>query len=289
MAAEIQGQGVLSGCVVNAETRAPIPFASVIVLNDGRQICETRTDLDGCYRVEPINVDTCEVRVYFVGYSRAQKDSVRMQHTGVTMLNFELTPVGMTLDNVDDSIDGEETAHCPLPEYRIVNRGLKRLLDRVIEGKENTYFWAMYPVQPHPRPRGTSFNLYLITSYPIDTADYETDYLNILYRDDTTLPRPLIGRAPIFSFDSVNICVSITTTPNPLSFTEAYGFVEYRGRVFFLCHPIIESTFLCPRKGHHRLFKQKNLPPWFRRDPPTWIYTYQQGHWYRWMEYPNGF
>ena len=84
--------------------------------------------------------------------------------------------------------------------------------------------------------------------------------------------------------------MSVTTTYHPDAFSNAEGYVKYRGRIFFLVYPVDElKEYFERREGLGDLFKYRKIPSDARRDPPTWIYTKQQGVWYRWMELPNGF
>ena len=181
----------------------------------------------------------------------------------------------------------------PLPEYEIVDPGLKALLDRVIKGEEHTYFWEDEPFEAKASPESTTFNLYLFSQPSIDTtwdSVYDYNYLYMLYLDDPTLPRPLKEKAPSFSFDSTTTCVQVVTTYYPEAFSDGtQGFAAYRGRIFFLQEPIDDERFFRRLKKDHHLFKYGEIPVWGRKDPATWIYTRQQGHWYRWMEFPKGF
>lgn len=279
-------QGVLSGCVTDTKTKDPVPFANVIVLKDGKQVGTATTDLDGIYAIQSLTSDTYDVAIDCFGYSQFLRKDIKIKPSGFTALDAELTASNSAMkEHITASIDS--LPH-PLQKYKIVNRELKRLLDRVIEGKEHTYFWAMTPVKENPRPHGTTFNLYLLPHYVIDTTNLEEGIYR-LHREDSTLPRPLKRDAPKFSFDSMSVVVQITTTPEPQTFVDAYGFVEYRGRIFFLCFPVDTNSPYLRGTSKEQLFKQITLPPWFRQDSPTWIYTMQQRHWYRWMELPFGY
>ena len=173
----------------------------------------------------------------------------------------------------------------PLSEYKIVNRELKRLLDRVIDGKCNTYD---HKVKPRRIKRGEYCDLRIFFAQSIGYVEY----LHTLKSVDPTLPWPLDIPSPLFSFDSATVCMSVTTTYHPDAFSGAEGYVKYRGRIFFLVYPVDDLKDYFERReglGVGDLFKYREIPSDARRDPPTWIYTKQQGVWYRWMELPNGF
>ena len=288
-------QGVLKCEVADGRTGEPLPFARVELQKDGQFVRRGNTDIDGVARFRDLTPDTYDIVVTYVGYNRFERQGIRVPPQGIA-------PVAIHLQSQSDSVKTgkgsygsvDDTVLKPLPQYEIVNSELKCLLDRVIEGKENTYFWAPKPIEAVPQPSGTTFDLYLYSTLSIDTTFDEVrgvfDYLYMLYRDDSSLPRPLRTTAPVFSFDSATTSVQVTTTYYPQTFSNGtHGFVEYNGRIFFLClpHDEIDERFF-RLTGEKRFFKHKEQPCtiW---DPPTWIYTRQQGHWYRWMELPKGF
>lgn len=298
-----QAQGCLKGTVTDAKTGEPLPFANVTVFQDGKQVHGGVTDWDGIFTIKPLAAGNYDVTVNTVGYQPYKREGVRILASGFTLWEISLNPTSTHLEDIssyEDSIYKHFYGHArrepqmlPLVEYVIVDSGLAQMLDRVVEGKENTYFWSTESMEPKPSPAGTTFDLYLFTTPAIDTTwdsvqgDY--NYLYMLYRDDPTLPRPLIERAPQFSFDSTTTCMSVTETYYPQSFVDAEGFVRYRECVFFLIYPPVEATDAYIRKtDRSEFFLQKDPPLAARHDPPTWIYTMQQGHWYRWMELPNG-
>ena len=298
-----QAQGCIKGTVTDAKTGEPLPFVNVIVFKDGKQVHGGTTDWDGVFVVKPLAADTYDIEINEVGYHRYRREGVRVLPTGFTLLEISLNPSSNhneVIKAYEDSIYKELYGHArrepqmtPLVEYEIADSGLTLLFDRIVEGKENTYF-AIEPVEPKPSPPGTTFNLYLFMTSSIDTTwdsiqgDY--DYLYMLYRDDPSLPRPLKAQSPQFSFDSTTTCLSVVTTFYPQSFIDAEGFVRYRECVFFLGYPPVDGDDAYFRKTDRtESFLQKDLPLVAQRDPETWIYTKQQGVWYRWMELPNGF
>lgn len=293
----VQAQGVLKGTVTDAKTSVPLPFATVKVYKDGKQVHGGTTDLDGIFIIKPLEADTYDIEISNIGYIRQQHDGVKVKGDGFTVMEIQLNP-----KTLEDSVivivqenygrrDGAMLA--PLPEYTIVSRELKHLLDRVIDGKEHTYEAIDADFKTRPLPRGATCNLYLFQTPAIDTTwdsvRHEYNYLYLLFRFDSTLPYPLKKKAPAFSFDSTTTCMQVTTTYYPDAFNHAEGFVKYRGRIFFLVYPVEDSELLKRKTGKGKLFKYRETPFLTRRDPPTWIYTRQQGHWYRWMELPNGF
>lgn len=288
-----QAQGCLKGTVTDAKTGEELPFVNVTVFHDGKQVHGGSTDFDGIFTIKPLPADQYEVVVNAVGYQPYKKEGVRVKAMGFTLVNIKLTPTASCreADSLAEIYLGnvtQEPKEVPLPEYEVMDSGLAMLLDRVIEGKENTYFWREEPLPPKPSPEGTTFNLFIVSPYLIDTSDH-TGFFYQQYLFNPSLPRPLNETAPQFSFDSINTSVEIIPTYDQQYFTEAAGYVEYRGRIFFIYYSVTDLTYL-RATGKQRPFlqmvqKEQVIGIW---DPPIWDYTFQQGHWYRWMEYPNG-
>ena len=278
-----QAQGCIKGIVTDAKG-GPLPFVSVVILKDGKQVHNGTTDRDGVFVIKPLDtVGTYNIAIDNPGYIRYRREGVRVLPDGFTFVEIKLNrldPITIVQENYG-SKDGAMLA--PLSEYKIVSRELKRLLDRVIDGKCNTYD---HKVQPRRIKRGEYCDLRIFFAQSIDYVEY----LHTLKSVDPTLPWPLDIPSPLFSFDSATVCMSVTTTYHPDAFSNAEGYVKYRGRIFFLVYPVDElKDYFERREGHGDLFKYRKIPSDARRDPPTWIYTKQQGVWYRWMELPNGF
>lgn len=285
----VQAQGCIKGTVTDAKTGEPLPFVNVSIFQDGKQVHGGATDWDGIFTIKPLAASKHDVEIKYVGYERYERKGVVVKPDGFTLLEVKLTPSNIKLEEIAvTEYFGLKGDTLPLTEYEIVDQELKALLDRVIEGKEHTYFWRTDTLQPKPKPEGTTFNLYLFSQPSIDTS--WNSYLYMLYNEDPSLPRSLEPEAPTFSFDSTTTCVQVVTTYYPETFSDGtLGFVAYRGRIFFLQEPIDNERFFRRLKKGHHLFKYGEIPTWGRKDPATWIYTLQQGHWYRWMEFPKGF
>ena len=278
-----QAQGCIKGIVTDAKG-GPLPFVSVVILKDGKQVHDGTTDRDGVFVIKPLDtVGTYNIAIDNPGYIRYRRGGIRVLPDGFTFVEIKLNrldPITIVQENYG-SKDGAILA--PLSEYKIVNCELKRLLDRVIDGKCNTYD---HKVKPRRIKRGEYCDLRIFFAQSIG----HVEYLHTLKDGEPTLPWPLDIPSPLFSFDSATVCMSVTTTYHPDAFSGAEGYVKYRGRIFFLVYPVDElKEYFERREGHGDLFKYRKIPSDARRDPPTWIYTKQQGVWYRWMELPNGF
>ncbi len=301
----VQAQGCLKGTVTDAKTGEPLPFIDVTVFQDGKQVHHGVTDWDGLFTIKPLPEGKYDVLISFVGYLPYKKEGVKILATGFTMLDIKLTPAATWQSSVS-----QEPKMLPLLEYEVADSGLAMLLVRVIEGKEHTYFWSEGPRKPEHSPEGTCLNLFIMTEPRIDTTfdtvshRYNTLYMlynfyNVEMKEYygqevviPSMPQPLNNNAPVFSFDSTSTTVEVYSTYNPQTFTDGtYGFLEYRGIIFFIQMPpeAIDTHLLRPVKNSQRNFKYAALLPWARYDPRTWTYTHQQGYWYRWRELPSGY
>lgn len=296
----VQAQGFIKGTVRDIDTKKALPFVNVSVFMHGELAGGALTNFEGGFVVKPLPFDTCDIRIELEGYRSYERLGFVIEPSSRDKLEVELVPLskngGIDKGEPYDSViskakfyrHNSETKQLPLCEYKIVDKEIKILLDRVIEGKENTYgheldekLWVV--------KRGATCDLYLVEKPSIDTVYKECDYVVFLSKCDTTLPYPLKKAAPKFSLDSSTTIVEVTTTFYSKTFSKAEGYAKYRGRIFFICTPVDEDDGHFRKTGHTKIFNQKNMPECVIWDPPTWIYTKQQGHWYRWLEYPNGY
>src|SRR5690606_8641574 len=70
------GQGALQGKILDSETGEPLPFANVVVLQNGNQVAGTTTDFDGQYSIKPISPGTYDLQATYVGYQTQQISNV---------------------------------------------------------------------------------------------------------------------------------------------------------------------------------------------------------------------
>jgi hypothetical protein len=302
-------QGTLKGTVTDKKTGESLPFGEVRVFEGGTNCVDsTQIGLDGSFILRNLPRGTYNVLVASYGYKIFKRKGVRVKDAGFTVMDAQLEPqsadslrMPLNLTNFD-SVSIVDTVKKPLSQYEIVNPDLAMLLDRVIEGREHTYFWNPEPRKPKPSPEGTTFNLCIVTAPSIDTVKSYLYKLYLFYNvemkdiyeleEDIRMPQALNGEAPEFSFDSATTFVDVWSTYDPQTYADGtYGFVEYRGCIFFITMPPdhIDPRFLRLIENAQRKFRYLPLPPFARYDPETWSYTCQQGHWYRWRELPNGY
>jgi outer membrane receptor protein involved in Fe transport len=84
------GTSELRGKVTDPATKEPIPFAAVIVEQNGVQVAGTKTDFDGNYSIKPLNPGNYDVRFSVIGYTQALKKGVLINSNKTTYLNQDL-------------------------------------------------------------------------------------------------------------------------------------------------------------------------------------------------------
>lgn len=94
-------QGVLTGTITDEQTKEPLPFVNVIVLQNGEQKGGAQTGMDGTYQIKPLSPGTYDVKASFIGYATAIKTGVRVSATGFSAGgDLELKPESTTLGEV---------------------------------------------------------------------------------------------------------------------------------------------------------------------------------------------
>lgn len=295
----------LKGTVTDAKTGEPIPFVPIKLLQDGDIVMGSATDFDGVYTIHLSKSGRYEIMTGFCnGYRFLEKTEVDVSPQGFTVLNFSLNPTG-TSDGQAVKIRGipliqlvdvprkSDTATILLTEYKVIDKGLQRMLDRVVEGKENTYDAdpETYGFKREPLPEGTTCDLRISSLPMLDSSRNEygshNEYLYYVYSAGHRLPQPLDTGATDFQLDRPLVKVGINTTHHKGEACDAWGYIEYRGIIFFLNSKVEEHIFVEPADGKRR-FKDGGARYVGIWDPPTWIYSFSEGHWYRWIEYPVG-
>jgi TonB-linked SusC/RagA family outer membrane protein len=99
-----QGQGSITGRVMDAASKAPIPAAGVTVV--GTTIV-TQTNEQGQYTIRGIRPGSVEVRALRVGYSE-KRATVTVSAGQTATLDIEMTAVGITLNPVVTTATGDQ-------------------------------------------------------------------------------------------------------------------------------------------------------------------------------------
>ena len=303
-------QGCIKGTVCDAETREPLPFVRVRLMHDSVTIKTVETDFDGVYTMKSVDSGRYDIVTGpYVGYLAARHNGVRVKSTGFTVCNIDMvrggiwtevdivgTPILESIDSIVAAVGAGTDTQVELQEYKVIDRGLKRMLDRVVECKEHMYD---FDYKPERMRKGTACYLKLVIQPCVDTItrnEYGTwqDYLYDLYSyhlHDTSLkplPLPLDRKAPKFQLDKPLVKVWVNTSYDGKADNRANGYTVYRGVIFYLNTNELGAPWFKPtgRKRTFRCMKDPYVGIW---DPPTWIYTRQEGHWYRWLELPIGY
>ena len=296
----------IKGIVTDAKYGDSIPFVTVVLLRDGDTIRKTFSDFDGEFIFRSIDTGYYEVRFNGgVRYSPVTKTGVKVLPHGFTFLNVAMQPIGTCLPmieigNTEDTEEGSVlTKMVELQEYKVVDKGLSMLLDRVVECREHMYDAdpETYGFERKPLQEGTTCDLRLATMSSLDSSrnnhGSHNEYLYYVYQQDSLhrLPLPLENDTPQFQMDKPLVKVDINTTHRQGEACEALGYVEYRGVIFFLgdfgTRQGVNEKYFKPT-GSKRTFLnggKRYIGIW---DPPTWTYSFSEGHWYRWIEFPVG-
>ncbi|HON18679.1 MAG TPA: carboxypeptidase-like regulatory domain-containing protein [Salinivirgaceae bacterium] len=95
-----QSSGTIRVRIFDAESKEPVPFANVIVEQDGNQITGGTSDFDGICLIKPVPAGRFTVRASYVGYSKAQINGVLVIADKIIYLDIPLSPESMKLDEV---------------------------------------------------------------------------------------------------------------------------------------------------------------------------------------------
>jgi TonB-dependent starch-binding outer membrane protein SusC len=98
-----QGVGSISGVVVDATTRTPIPLAQIQMVGTTRGVT---TSEDGRFRIAGIRPGVYQVRVLRLGF-QASSQSVTVTDGGSSEITFALNPAAVSLEEVVTTATGE--------------------------------------------------------------------------------------------------------------------------------------------------------------------------------------
>lgn len=85
-----EGQSTLQGFVSDKDTDDPIPYANIVVYNNGALVAGGTTDFDGRYIIKPIRSGIYDVKISYVGYENIEMKGVVLRAEQVTFQNFKL-------------------------------------------------------------------------------------------------------------------------------------------------------------------------------------------------------
>jgi len=96
----ISEQSALRGNISDVNTGDPIPFANLVVYNNGEVVAATTTDFDGRYSIKPIHPGYYDVIVSFVGYESTELKGVQVNAGKITFQDFKMQAAALSLDEV---------------------------------------------------------------------------------------------------------------------------------------------------------------------------------------------
>jgi len=92
--------GTLKGKVIDKDTKEPLPFANLVILQGSQQIGGATTNFDGEYTIKPIPPGTYDVKCFFVGYSDRQVSGVVINNNKITFLDMDMSSGSVDLEEV---------------------------------------------------------------------------------------------------------------------------------------------------------------------------------------------
>lgn len=91
-----QSRGTIMGKVIDKQTKEPLPFVNISVLNENYGAA---TDINGNYKIENIPIGTYQLRASAIGYESQVKTDIIVSSGRPAMINFELMPTVIKLQD----------------------------------------------------------------------------------------------------------------------------------------------------------------------------------------------
>ncbi len=111
--------GALKGKVLDKSTKEPIPFANIIVENNGTQAGGTTSDINGEYTIKPLTPGKYDIKASYVGYKpvlirgmviRTEKvefQNIEMESTATELQTYEVIDYKVPLISKDNTTSGQ--------------------------------------------------------------------------------------------------------------------------------------------------------------------------------------
>jgi len=94
-------QGALQGKILDKDTKEPIPFANIILDNNGTQVGGTTSDFDGNYTIKPIPPGKYDLKATFVGYKTVVTQGVTIAADKIRFHDIAMTATSEMLEEVE--------------------------------------------------------------------------------------------------------------------------------------------------------------------------------------------
>lgn len=92
------GTAAIKGQVIDANTKAPIPFANIVVQSADNIVAGTTSDFDGYYTIKPVPAGRYDLKSTYVGYYSHIIKGVQVQSKQIIFLDIELDQSAEILD-----------------------------------------------------------------------------------------------------------------------------------------------------------------------------------------------
>lgn len=93
--------GAIKGKILDAETGEAIPFANIVVEQNGNQIGGGVSDFDGYYTVKPVPAGRFTVKASYVGYNTMQINDVIVYNDKIRFLDLKLNSSTQEIEEID--------------------------------------------------------------------------------------------------------------------------------------------------------------------------------------------
>lgn len=93
--------GSIKGTVVDAETGQGLPFASVLLMQNGVQINAVSTDIDGKFEIKQLMPGTYDIKATYIGYQIIEIKGLYIDSNKITYQKIELQASGLELEVVE--------------------------------------------------------------------------------------------------------------------------------------------------------------------------------------------
>lgn len=94
-------QGALQGKVIDKDTKEPVPFANIILDNNGTRVGGTTSDFDGNYTIKPIPPGRYDLKATFVGYKTVVTQGVIIAADKIRFHDILMTATSEMLEEVE--------------------------------------------------------------------------------------------------------------------------------------------------------------------------------------------
>lgn len=93
--------GALQGKVLDKETGEPIPFANIILEQDGNQVAGTTSDFEGNYTIKPLEPAKYDLKATYVGYKPLMIRGIVIKGDQIRFYNIELESTAVELETFE--------------------------------------------------------------------------------------------------------------------------------------------------------------------------------------------